>query len=178
MKLSLSLRFSRSYTVGRTPWTGDQIVAKPLPVNKHRKTRARAQTHTHTHTNTKHPSTDWDSNPRSRLPKAVHALDRSATVTGLCGNYLSQTIRNIEVVNSWRIGNDNLGGGGYFFPSRVFEVPGVHVVACIFCFGLYIRWSLKCQICIFRCKVRFAISTCDLTWDLTNILWHVRWKPE
>jgi hypothetical protein len=43
--------------------------------------------HTHTYTNTKHPCPEWDSNPWSRLPseraKTVHALDRSATVTGV-----------------------------------------------------------------------------------------------
>jgi hypothetical protein len=43
------------FTDGRTPWTGDQFVAKPLP--KHRTT----------HTHTKHPCLVWDSNPRSRL---------------------------------------------------------------------------------------------------------------
>jgi hypothetical protein len=30
---------SWSFTGGRTPWTGDQLVARPLPVHKHRKTR-------------------------------------------------------------------------------------------------------------------------------------------
>jgi hypothetical protein len=35
MKLSVSLRFYRSYTVGRTPWAGEQLVARPLPVHKH-----------------------------------------------------------------------------------------------------------------------------------------------
>jgi hypothetical protein len=29
---------TRSRTVGRTPWMGDQFVARPLPVHKHRKT--------------------------------------------------------------------------------------------------------------------------------------------
>jgi hypothetical protein len=38
MKLSVSLRFTRSETFGRTPWAGDQLVARPLPVHKHRKT--------------------------------------------------------------------------------------------------------------------------------------------
>jgi hypothetical protein len=38
MKLSVSLQFSRSWTFGRTPWAGDQLVARPLPVHKHRKT--------------------------------------------------------------------------------------------------------------------------------------------
>jgi hypothetical protein len=44
MKLSVSLHFARSLTVSRTPWTGDQLIARPLPVYKHRKT------HTHTQT--------------------------------------------------------------------------------------------------------------------------------
>jgi hypothetical protein len=38
MKLSVSLQFTRSWTFGRTPWTGDQLVARPLFVHKHRKT--------------------------------------------------------------------------------------------------------------------------------------------
>jgi hypothetical protein len=38
MKLSVSLQFTRSWTFGRAPWTGDQLVARPLPVHKHRKT--------------------------------------------------------------------------------------------------------------------------------------------
>jgi hypothetical protein len=37
MKLSVSLQFTRFLTFGRTPWTGDQLVARPLPVHKHRK---------------------------------------------------------------------------------------------------------------------------------------------
>jgi hypothetical protein len=48
MKLSVSLRFRRSWTVSRTPWAGDQLFARPLPVHKHRK----MHTHTHTHTET------------------------------------------------------------------------------------------------------------------------------
>jgi hypothetical protein len=38
IKLSVSLQFTRAWTFGRTPWTGDQLVARPLPVHKHRKT--------------------------------------------------------------------------------------------------------------------------------------------
>jgi hypothetical protein len=34
----MKLRFTRSYTFGRTPWAGDQLVARPLPVHKDRKT--------------------------------------------------------------------------------------------------------------------------------------------
>ncbi|PNF31822.1 hypothetical protein B7P43_G09339, partial [Cryptotermes secundus] len=35
---SVHFGFSRSYTYGRAPWVGDQLVARPLPVHKHRKT--------------------------------------------------------------------------------------------------------------------------------------------
>jgi hypothetical protein len=38
MKLSVSLQFTRYWPFGRTPWTGDQLVARPLPVHKLRKT--------------------------------------------------------------------------------------------------------------------------------------------
>jgi hypothetical protein len=44
MKLSVSLRFSRFWTVGRTTWVGDQLIARPLPVHKHRKTHTYTQT--------------------------------------------------------------------------------------------------------------------------------------
>jgi hypothetical protein len=54
---------TRSKTVGRTTWTGDQFVTRPQPVHKHRKT----------HTNA-----------ASAQAKTFHALDRSATVTGKC----------------------------------------------------------------------------------------------
>jgi hypothetical protein len=44
MKLSVSFRFTRPQTFGRIPWTGDQLLSRPLPVYKHRKTRAHTQT--------------------------------------------------------------------------------------------------------------------------------------
>jgi hypothetical protein len=53
------------YTQGWTPWTGDQPVAGRLPIyriNVHR-----------------HQLLEWDSNPWA---KAVHALDRTVTVSG------------------------------------------------------------------------------------------------
>jgi hypothetical protein len=39
------------YTVGKTPWTGNQPVARPLPIHR-----------TNAH---RHPCLQWDSNPRS-----------------------------------------------------------------------------------------------------------------
>jgi hypothetical protein len=36
---------SRTFTDGRTPWTGDQLVTRPLP--KHRTTQTQKNAHTH-----------------------------------------------------------------------------------------------------------------------------------
>jgi hypothetical protein len=86
MKLSISLQLLRSIgqseAVGRTLWTGDQLVARPLYLY----TNTGKRTH---NTNTKHPRPEWDSCLRplgycdrlaSERAKTVHALDRSATV--------------------------------------------------------------------------------------------------
>jgi hypothetical protein len=51
-----------SRTVGRTPWTGDQLVARPLYLY----TNTEKRTH---NTNTKHPCPEWDSNIWSRGPR-------------------------------------------------------------------------------------------------------------
>jgi hypothetical protein len=41
------------YTVGRTPWTSDQSVARPLPTHR-------------INAHNRHPYLEWDSNPRSQ----------------------------------------------------------------------------------------------------------------
>jgi hypothetical protein len=80
-----SFRFTsvtRSRTVGRTPWTGDQLVARPLCVHKHRKT------HTQHKHQTSMPEEGFESTiTASKRAKTVHALDRSATVTGTVIHY-------------------------------------------------------------------------------------------
>jgi hypothetical protein len=65
------------YTVRRTPWTGDQAVARPLPTHiEQHKHRIEAQT-----------SMPWvgfePTIPAFEQAKTVHALDREATVIGL-----------------------------------------------------------------------------------------------
>jgi hypothetical protein len=69
---------SWSFTDGRTPWTGDQLVAWPLP--KHRTTQTQKNAHIH------QTSMPWVGSepmiPASERAKIVHALDCSATVTG------------------------------------------------------------------------------------------------
>jgi hypothetical protein len=66
------------YLVGRTPWTGDQSVAKPLP------------THRTTQTQNKRTQTSLSrlgfepTIPVFERAKTVHVLDRSAIVIGAC----------------------------------------------------------------------------------------------
>jgi hypothetical protein len=65
------LQFLNPKRVGKTPWTGDQPVARPLPIQKHI-------------INTDmHPCIEWDPGARSLVferAKTVHTLDHAATV--------------------------------------------------------------------------------------------------
>jgi hypothetical protein len=64
------------FTVGRTPWTGDQPVAGQLPT--HRTTQTQNK-----HTQTFMPRVEFEPTiPVLERAKAVHALDRAATVIG------------------------------------------------------------------------------------------------
>jgi hypothetical protein len=65
---------TRSRTVGRTTWTGDELVARPQPVHKHRKT------HTQHKHETSMPRVEFEpTGPASARVKTIHALDLSAT---------------------------------------------------------------------------------------------------
>jgi hypothetical protein len=78
---SLIFQFYDHFTDGRTPWTSDTLVARPLP--KHRKTQNK-----HTY-QTSIPCVGFEPTiPASERAKRVHALDRSATMT--CQIYLSK----------------------------------------------------------------------------------------
>jgi hypothetical protein len=95
-RLHETFRFTsvtRSRTVGRTPWTGDQHVARPLPAHKAHTAQTlniRALSGIQTHGPGVRASEDSSClrplGCRDRLAseraKTVHALDRSATVTG------------------------------------------------------------------------------------------------
>jgi hypothetical protein len=86
---------TRSRTIGRTPWWGDQLVARPLPVYKHRKMHTQ-----HTHYKSK-PRVEYEPTvPASARAKTVYALDRSATVTG---NYSINPIIALLILISQRI---------------------------------------------------------------------------
>jgi hypothetical protein len=68
--------FLTLYTVGRTPWTGDQAVARTLP------THITTQTHNKC-TQISMPRVKFKpTTPVFEWEKMVHALDRAATVIG------------------------------------------------------------------------------------------------
>jgi hypothetical protein len=69
VKPFVSLQFLNPKTVGRTPWTGDQPIARPLPT----------QTQTYIH-----PVGFENTIPVFERAKTVHALDRAAIVIGHC----------------------------------------------------------------------------------------------
>jgi hypothetical protein len=73
VKRFVSIRFLNPKTVGRTPWTGDHPVARPLPIetqNKHRQTSM--------------PSVGFERTiPAFERTKTFHALDCEATVIGV-----------------------------------------------------------------------------------------------
>jgi hypothetical protein len=50
--------FLNLYAVSRTPWTGDQPVARPLPTH--------TEEHKHRLNEQRHPCLEWDSKPRSQ----------------------------------------------------------------------------------------------------------------
>jgi hypothetical protein len=72
VKRFVSLQFLNPKTVGRTPWMGDQPVARPLPIqtqNKHRQTTM--------------PSVGFEPTfPAFERKKTVRALDGAVIVTG------------------------------------------------------------------------------------------------
>jgi hypothetical protein len=62
------------YTVGRTPWTSDQPVARPLPAHRTVQTQNKR-------TQTSMPEVEFEFTiPVFERPKTVHALDHAATV--------------------------------------------------------------------------------------------------
>jgi hypothetical protein len=92
---------SWSFTDGRTPWTSDQLVAWSLP--KHRTTQTQKNAHTY---QTSMPWTGFELTiPASERAKTVHALDRSATVTGwgIACVFLNLCKRRVEWVTGFTV---------------------------------------------------------------------------
>jgi hypothetical protein len=69
-------RFVILYTVGRTPWTGDQPIARPLPTNRTTQTQNKR-------TQTSMPRVGYEPTiPMFERMKTVHALDCAAALIG------------------------------------------------------------------------------------------------
>jgi hypothetical protein len=69
-------QFSNVYTVGRTPWTGDQLIARPLPTHRTTQTQNKR-------TQTSMPRVGFEPTiPVFERAKTVHALDQVVTVIG------------------------------------------------------------------------------------------------
>jgi hypothetical protein len=76
------------YTVGRTPWTGDQPFARPLPTHIIIQTQNKR-------TQTSMPWVVFEpTSPAFERAKSVHALDRAATVIG---GYIHHNLWKAEV---------------------------------------------------------------------------------
>jgi hypothetical protein len=65
------------YTVGRTPWTADQPVARPLPIHRTTKTQNKRK-------QISMPRVGFEPmTPAFERAKMVHAIDHTATVIGV-----------------------------------------------------------------------------------------------
>jgi hypothetical protein len=87
--LASDFQFHDHFRDGRTPWTSDQLVARPLP-----KYRTRQTQNKRIHIPNIHALCGVEPTiPASERAKTLHTLGRSATVTGSTKDY-SQLIRN------------------------------------------------------------------------------------
>jgi hypothetical protein len=83
--IGLISQFLNHFTDGRTPWAGDQLVARPLPI--HRTTQTQKNTRTH---QTSMPWVGFKPTIQAcERVKTVRALDRSGTVPGIFGFSMS-----------------------------------------------------------------------------------------
>jgi hypothetical protein len=68
------------YTVGRTPWTGDQPIARPLPTHRTTQTQNKR-------TQYRHPCLEWDSNTGSqRSSERRQFMPQTARTSTVIGN--------------------------------------------------------------------------------------------
>jgi hypothetical protein len=88
------------YTVGRTPLTGDQAVAKPLPTQRTIQTQNKR-------TQISMPWVEFEPTiPALKRVKTFHALDRAATVIGKLPSYPirnQRIVKIIDVTNIWTL---------------------------------------------------------------------------
>jgi hypothetical protein len=88
--------FHDHFTDGRTPWTSDQLVARAVP--KHRTTQTQNK---HIHTPNIHTLCGIRNHDPGFRAKTVHALDRSATVTGPLPLYPGERAPSTHWIGGW-----------------------------------------------------------------------------
>jgi hypothetical protein len=143
------------YTLSRTPWTGNQSVAVPSPIQGTIPTR-------NGHTMDTHLCLEWDSNPRSQGSserKTVYGLDCAATVIGLLFLHIL-----IDII--------------YFFLFRYLWLESIDWILWRRCrFLCFIETVLTTTVLIFvrrhivKCKERKKSSSAnELPWKETNLL--------
>jgi hypothetical protein len=95
-------QFLNPYTVGRTPWTEDQPVARPLPT--HRTTQTQNK-----HRETSMPRAGFEPTiPVFERAKMVHALDRDATVIGTVFGSVNFKLRIYSLTKFTRINRNEV----------------------------------------------------------------------
>jgi hypothetical protein len=98
------------YTVGRTPWTGDQPVARPLPTHRTTQTQNKR-------TQTSMPWVRFEPMVRAfTRAKTVHALDRAATVTGTPFFMLKVKGKVVPMLNWLSMSHEDIWGSGGIAP--------------------------------------------------------------
>jgi hypothetical protein len=80
------------FTDGRTSWTSDQPITRPLPTHR--------TTQTQNKSILRHPCLEWDSNPWSQRSseRRQHALDRAATVIG--ASFFQYTFNDVQYITA------------------------------------------------------------------------------
>jgi hypothetical protein len=87
-------RFPDLFTGGMTPWTSDQLVARPLPEH----TTTQTQKNTYTHHLTSMPKAGFEpAITASERSKTVHASECSATATGICFFRTRKVVRSLII---------------------------------------------------------------------------------
>jgi hypothetical protein len=116
--LYIPLDFGRSFsflilfTFGKTPWTGDEPVARPLPTYR--------TTQTQNKSIHRHPCLEWDSNPRSQCSRGQRQFMLKNMLRKFEENfYLRLSFNNISLSHSFKKqheSNSSLGCNRFKFP--------------------------------------------------------------
>jgi hypothetical protein len=118
LDLGRFLSFLILYTVGRTPWTGDEPVARPLPTYRTIKIQIKR-------TQITMPRVEFEPTiPVFERAKMVHALHSAATVIGIF--ILSIREKSLRFKNSVKYTAPVLTYVCYFFFNRALDVGLFH----------------------------------------------------